>query len=208
MEDLIESASEFPEKKRFIMLTESIQQSVDRCSTITHRLLGFARRMEVEIELIDLNEIIREVLGFLEKEAFHRNIKVRLQLADGLPQISSDHGQLQQVFLNILNNAFYAVDDGGMVVITSWESDEEAVAASIMDNGVGMSEETKSHIFEPFFSTRKGYGTGLGLSITYGIIKKLGGHIEVQSKEGEGATFTVFLPKKAKQAAEAYNGKD
>ena len=202
MEDLIVSISSFPKKEKFFQLTESIRQSVDRCSTITHRLLGFARRMDVEIEALDLNEVVLEVFGFLEKEAFHRNIEVRLQLEDDLPQIFSDHGQLQQVFLNILNNAFTAVDDGGMVAITSWDRDLNMVGISIQDNGVGMSEETKSHIFEPFFSTRKGYGTGLGLSITYGIVKKLGGNVEVQSEEGEGSTFTVFLPKKDKQAME------
>jgi two-component system NtrC family sensor kinase len=203
MGDLIGSMSQFPNKEKFLRLTESIRQSVDRCSTITHRLLGFARRMDVEIELIDLNEVILEVIGFLENEALHHNVDVRLQLADDLPQISSDHGQLQQIFLNILNNAFSAVEDGGMVVITTWEHDADTVGVSVEDNGIGMSEETRSHIFEPFFSTREGYGTGLGLSITYGIIKKLGGNIEVQSKEEEGTTFTVFLPKKARQVAEA-----
>jgi two-component system NtrC family sensor kinase len=203
MGDLIGSMSQFPNKEKFLLLTESIRQSVDRCSTITHRLLGFARRMDVEIEVIDLNEVILEVIGFLKNEALHHNVDVRLQLADDLPQISSDHGQLQQIFLNILNNAFSAVEDGGMVVITTWEHDADTVGVSMQDNGVGMSEETRSHIFEPFFSTREGYGTGLGLSITYGIIKKLGGNIEVQSKEEEGTTFTVFLPKKARQVAEA-----
>ncbi len=203
MGDLIGSMSQFPNREKFLRLTESIRQSVDRCSTITHRLLGFARRMDVEIEVIDLNEVILEVIGFLENEALHHNVDVRLQLADDLPQISSDHGQLQQTFLNILNNAFSAVEDGGMVVIATWEHDADTVGVSIEDNGVGMSEETRSHIFEPFFSTREGYGTGLGLSITYGIIKKLGGNIEVQSKEEEGTTFTVFLPKKARQVAEA-----
>jgi two-component system NtrC family sensor kinase len=201
--DLIGSMSQFPNKEKFLRLTESIRQSVDRCSTITHRLLGFARRMDVEIEVIDLNEVILEVIGFLENEALHHNVDVQLQLADDLPQISSDHGQLQQIFLNILNNAFSAVENGGMVIITTWEHDADTVGVSIEDNGVGMSEETRSHIFEPFFSTREGYGTGLGLSITYGIIKKLGGNIEVRSKEEEGTTFTVFLPKKARQVAEA-----
>ena len=203
MGDLIGSMSQFQNKEKFLLLTESIRQSVDRCSTITHRLLGFARRMDVEIEVIDLNEVILEVIGFLENEALHHNVDVRLQLADDLPQISSDHGQLQQIFLNILNNAFSAVEDGGMVIITTWEHDADTVGVSLQDNGVGMSEETRSHIFEPFFSTREGYGTGLGLSITYGIIKKLGGNIEVRSKEEEGTTFTVFLPKKARQVAEA-----
>ena len=199
MEDFIVSMSDFPKKEKFLQLTESIRRSVDRCSAITHRLLGFARRMDVEIESLDLNEVVRDVFGFLEKEAFHRDIEVQLQLADNLPQIFSDHGQLQQVFLNILNNAFAAVDDGGMVIIKSWERDKDTVAVSMQDNGVGMSEETKKHIFEPFFSRRTGYGTGLGLSITYGIVDKLGGRIDVEAKEGEGATFTLFLPKKSQE---------
>ncbi|MFC1884100.1 ATP-binding protein [Thermodesulfobacteriota bacterium] len=202
MDDLIANMPDFPKKEKFIGLTGSIRDSVERCSTITHRLLGFARRMDVEIESVDLNEIIKEVYSFLEKEALHRNIEVELRLAEDLPEISSDHGQLQQVFLNILNNAFSAIDDRGIVEISSFEVDQKNVCVSIKDNGVGMSEETKKHIFDPFFSTKKGYGTGLGLSITYGIVKKLGGNIEVQSKEGEGATFKVFLPKTAKHSTE------
>ena len=94
-------------------------------------------------------------------------------------------------------DAFAAVDDGGMVIIKSWENDKDTVAVSIQDNGVGMSEEMKKHIFEPFFSGRTGYGTGLGLSITYGIVDKLGGRIDVETEEGEGTTFTIFLPKKS-----------
>ena len=198
MRDLIEYTPNFPDREKFLSLTDSIVQSVERCRTITHRLLGFARRMDVEVEVLELNEVLREVMGFLEKEALHRNIDVRLQLAGDLPRIASDRGQLQQVFLNILNNAFQAVDDGGFVSITSWDRDPDTVGVSIQDNGKGMSEETLKHVFEPFFTTKKGSGTGLGLSITYGIVKKLGGDIEVHSKEGQGTTFTVFLPKKAK----------
>jgi two-component system NtrC family sensor kinase len=139
----------------------------------------------------------------LEKEAFHRNITVRLQLDEALPQIYADYGQLQQVFLNILNNAFSAVRDGGTVVVTSSEHDQDFVGISITDDGIGMTEETRKHMFDPFFTTRKSSGTGLGLSITYGIVKKLGGNIEVQSKEGEGTTFTVLLPKGLGQSVEA-----
>jgi two-component system NtrC family sensor kinase len=106
---------------------------------------------------------------------------------------------LQQVFLNIVNNAFQAMNDGGKLTITSWDHDVETVGVVIEDNGIGMSEETLRHVFEPFFTTKKGQGTGLGLSITYGIVKKLGGDIQVQSKEGAGTTFTVYLPKQAKQ---------
>jgi two-component system NtrC family sensor kinase len=197
IKDLAEFTPEFPLKDKLLPLLGAILQSVDRCRTITQRLLGFARRMDVTIQMLSLNEVIEEVLGFLEKEALHRNVELQLNLAVDLPRIASDRGQLQQVFLNILNNAFDAVQDGGQVAITSFEVDVDTVGASIQDNGQGMTQETMTHLFEPFFTTKKGYGTGLGLSITYGIIKKLGGDIKVKSQLGAGTTFTVFLPKKA-----------
>ncbi|MFZ2088725.1 MAG: ATP-binding protein, partial [Desulfobaccales bacterium] len=197
IKDLAEFTPDFPKKDRLLPLTGAILQSVDRCRTITQRLLGFARRMDVSIQLISLNEVIEEVLGFLEKEALHRNIDLQLNLAKDLPRIASDRGQLQQVFLNILNNAFDAVADGGKVAITSFEVEMDTVGVTIQDDGQGMTQETMEHLFEPFFTTKKGYGTGLGLSITYGIIKKLGGDIKVKSQFGVGTTFTVFLPERA-----------
>ena len=201
MKDLIELGSPFPEKEKFLSLTDSILTSVNRCRSITHRLLGFARRMEVQIENLDLNEVIRETLTFLEKESLYRNIETKLNLAEDLPRIASDRGQLQQVFLNLLNNALAAVADGGRIAVTTWEKDSETVAVVIEDNGCGMSLETLSHVFEPFFTTKKDKGTGLGLPITYGIVKKLGGAIDVQSREGKGTTFTVYLPKRASEAS-------
>jgi two-component system NtrC family sensor kinase len=196
MKDYLQATPRFDKSEKFMELTESILGAVDRVRTITHRLLGFARRMDVEVTVLDLNEVVQEVLGFLENEAKHRQIDLRLNLAEGLPRIASDHGQLQQAFLNIINNAFAAVEDGGKVTVTSWEKDLDTVAVAIRDNGHGMSEETMKHIFEPFFTTKKGYGTGLGLSITYGIIRRLGGEITVASRPGQGATFTVYLPRK------------
>ncbi|NNG26477.1 MAG: two-component sensor histidine kinase [Ignavibacteriaceae bacterium] len=199
MNDLIDVGSEFKEKPKFIELNNSILQSVNRCSTVTHRLLGFARRMEVEYEELDLNEVLQEVIGFLEKEALHRNIKVVIKFDPDLPQISSDRSQLQQVFLNILANGFAAVEDGGIIKIKTWVEDDETEGVSILDNGCGMSKKDLDNIFEPFFTTKKGYGTGLGLPITYGIIKKMGGTINVKSTEGVGSTFTILLPKKLKK---------
>jgi len=199
MKDLIDLGTDFKEKSKFINSTNSILQSVDRCSTITHRLLGFARRMEVEYEELNLNEVLQEVIGFLEKEALHRNIKVVIKFDPDLPQISSDRAQLQQVFLNILANGFAAVVDGGIIIIKTWVEDDENEGVSIRDNGCGMSKEDMGNIFEPFFTTKKGYGTGLGLPITYGIVKKMGGTINVKSTEGVGSTFTILLPKKLKK---------
>jgi len=195
MKDLVERAGPFDHKEKFLGLTGSIQSSVERCKTITHRLLGFARRMEVQFEVLNVNDVLKEVLGFLEKEYLYRSIDIRLQLADNLPHISSDVGQLQQVFLNIVSNALAAVEDNGTVSITTWDRNAETVGISVQDNGCGMSEETQKHIFEPFFTTKKGYGTGLGLAITYGIVKKLGGELKVESQAGRGTTFYVFLLK-------------
>jgi two-component system NtrC family sensor kinase len=195
IKDIVEYDKQLKEREKFLNLTNSILQSVERCKTITHRLLGFARRMEVQFEMLEVNALLKEVLSFLEKEYIYRNIDIRLQLAQDLPRISSDSGQLQQVFLNILTNAFAAVEDDGYVSITTWEEDVDFIGVSIQDNGCGMSEETLKHIFEPFFTTKKGYGTGLGLPITYGIVKKLGGDLKVQSTQGQGTTFTVYLKK-------------
>ncbi len=193
MKDLIGLDESFAQKEKFLQLTDSIGQSVERCKKITHRLLGFARRMEVMYEKLDLNEILLEVLGFLEKEALYREITLDLNLSEDLPKISSDIGQLQQVLLNIISNSFAAVEDTGRIAITSWKINSEKVAVSVEDNGCGMSEETLSHIFEPFFTTKKEYGTGLGLPITYGIIEKLGGKIDVKSKVNNGTIFTITL---------------
>jgi two-component system, NtrC family, sensor kinase len=201
MKDLIDYGAIFPEQAKFLALTDSILQSVDRCRSITHRLLGFARRMEVQIEVLDLNDVVKETLSFLEKESLYRDIKIELQLAEDLPRIASDRGQLQQVFLNLLTNSLAAVGDGGRIALKTWEKDPDTEAVAIEDNGCGMSQETLSHVFEPFFTTKKGKGTGLGLPITYGIVKKLGGAIEVRSREGEGTTFTVSLPKRATEVS-------
>lgn len=203
MNDLISLEQDFPNREKFLGLVQAIIQAVDRCRAITHRLLGFAKRMDVEIEVLEVNDVLKETTSFLEKEALHRNIKLRFHLAKDLPRIASDRGQLQQVFLNILNNAFAAVNDGGMISVATFEKDLDTIGISFHDDGKGMSEETLKHIFEPFFTTKKGSGTGLGLSITYGIVKKLGGDVNVQSKLGQGTRFVVFLPKKPKEATES-----
>lgn len=192
--DLVDMSEEFPRKRDVLDIVRSIERSVERCSTITHRLLGFAKRMDVRTESIRLEELLKEVLGFLGKEANYRNITVEFHVDDGVPAIESDRGQLQQVFLNIINNAFAAVSDGGRVDLYVQQAGDQQVAVKIQDNGHGISKENLKHIFEPFFTTKKEYGTGLGLSITYGIVEKLGGRIDVDSEVGRGTVFTVTLP--------------
>jgi len=192
--DLLELSSEAPSSEKLMPLINSVLKSAERCGRITHRLLGFAKHMEVQWENIDLDMLLREVLEFLEKEASYREIKVEFNYDEEAPTIVSDRGQLQQVFLNIVNNAFAAVEDGGRIEIGIDRLGDHAVAVSIADNGVGIPEDQLENIFDPFFTTKKGAGTGLGLSITYGIVQKLGGQISVNSKVGEGTTFIVTLP--------------
>jgi signal transduction histidine kinase len=198
--DIIALENTFPQREKFLNLINSIQSSVERCSTITHRLLGFAKRLDIQIERINLEELIREVLGFLEKEANYRNITINVNASDGFVSVESDRGQLQQVFLNLINNAIEELEKGGMVDIGIQRQEDGFVAVTITDNGRGIPEENLKQIFEPFFTTKKEYGTGLGLSITYGIVEKLGGNIDVKSKAGVGTSFIVTLPVKAPMA--------
>jgi signal transduction histidine kinase len=194
LKDLMSLSDSPPSKERIISLVSSVLKSVDRCSTITHRLLGFAKHMDVKRDNIRLKDLLEEVLGFLGKEAHYRDIQIDFHIPDDLPPIVSDRGQLQQVFLNIINNAFMALKDQGRLDISAEQHGGDRIAVSIADNGVGIPKENLENIFEPFFTTKPGYGTGLGLSITYGIVEKLGGQISVESEVGEGTTFTVVLP--------------
>ena len=192
--DLLTLSAELPPTEKMVELLNAVLESVERCGAITHRLLGFAKHMDTRHEEIDLEILLKGVLGFLEKEAGYRNLRVLFDVEDGVQTIQSDRGQLQQVFVNIVNNAFAAVEDGGLIQISIAGAARDRVSVSISDDGVGIPAEDLVHIFEPFFSTKKGAGTGLGLSITHGIVQKLGGQIEVTSRPGEGTRFTVTLP--------------
>jgi two-component system NtrC family sensor kinase len=194
IKDLLSVSDNFPMREKVLKHANSILGSVDRVSKITHRLLGFAKRMDPQIESIDLEDLINEVLSFLGKEALHRNIRIDCKFPPTLPRITSDKGQLQQVLLNIINNAIEAVKDGGAIVIETRCRSDEMIEFIISDDGPGIPKEDLERIFEPFFTTKKKHGTGLGLSITYGIVQKLGGRIDVNSKLGSGTTFTVTLP--------------
>lgn len=211
MQDLIEVDRDFRYREKFINQLCSLQDAVGRARTITHRLLGFARRMETSLTLVHLNDIIREVFSFLEKEAAYNNIHIILELQKELPVIRADHGQLQQVVLNVVNNAIDAIHNAMIstdnvtdeinneweILITSQCKDNKTVMVAISDTGPGMSSETMKNIFEPFFTTKgnaEKKGTGLGLSISYGIVQKLGGKIEVNSEIGVGTTFIISFP--------------
>jgi len=200
LKDLLSFSAEFPQQKKFLKNVESILESVERCAVITRRLLRFAKHMDIRRGPIDLRSLLNEVLGFLEKESAYRKLEIQIDAQPDVPMIESDRGRLQQVFLNIINNAFGAVADGGKINIHIIREGDNHVSVTVRDNGVGIPPEHRDHIFEPFFTTKEKHGTGLGLSITYGIVEKLGGKITVDSQVGEWTKFTVILPVKPDMA--------
>ena len=186
--------------KNFAEFSESldkIEQHVDRARKIIHNLLGFARRMEPAKEKINVNNLLDETTGFLENEARYVNISIKKQYSEDVPVITSDLSQIQQVVLNLLNNAIDAISTNGTITVSSrYLEKSDQVEIAVADTGKGIPENELNKIFDPFFTTKEvGKGTGLGLSISYSIIEKLGGKIKVQSKVGEGTVFTILLPK-------------
>lgn len=175
---------------------DKIEYHVVRAKTVTHRLLGFARRMEPSTERLNINSVLDESIDFLENEARYRNIDIQTNYAPDLPLTTTDQAQLQQVFLNIINNAIDAIGKDGEIMINTRSIDKiHSISIEISDNGPGIPKEVLQKIFDPFFTTKEvGKGTGLGLSISYSIIEKLGGRIMVASEEGKGTTFTIYLP--------------
>ncbi|MEW6073066.1 MAG: ATP-binding protein [Planctomycetota bacterium] len=197
LRDLVTQQEGSEERERYVGLLDGVLGSVKRCSAITHRLLGFAKHMDVKNDTIELGHLLREVYGFLEKEAAYRRLDVQFDIPEDVPTIASDRGQLQQVFLNLLNNAIVAVREEGHIRVTVRSQPEDRVSITVADDGVGIPAENLPKIFEPFFTTKRKEGIGLGLSITYGIVRKLGGDIRVESEIDRGAKFTVTLPTRA-----------
>lgn len=173
-----------------------IRNQVKRASTITHRLLGFSRSTDGLKLAININTLVEETVSFLEKEASNHRIAIRRNLAPNLPEITTDSTQLQQVFLNILNNAFDAIgNDGTVTISTSLSLSGGQLVVEFADSGPGLQEEVLKKIFEPFFTTKKaGSGTGIGLAISYSIIARLGGTIEVRNGKQGGCVFRVNVP--------------
>jgi signal transduction histidine kinase len=195
VKDLFAINDRYREDKELLEYIDYILEAVERCGTITKQLLGFARKFDVNIQMVNLKAMILEVLNFHNKEAEYRNISVRVDVPQDNLEIETDRGKLQQILLNLVNNAFQAIDNGCCLDIHASTSGADKVGITISDNGCGMPQDNLSKIFEPFFTTKeRGKGTGLGLTITYGLVKKLNGDISVESKENEGTTFTITLP--------------
>jgi two-component system NtrC family sensor kinase len=174
-----------------------ISSSAERCHKIVQSLLSFARQHPPERKLANVNALVDGVIEILIYELRTNNIKVERELSAQLPRLLLDPHQIQQVFLNIVNNARQAIEahrPRGLIRITTGVI-EQRVRITFQDDGPGISEENLAKIFNPFFTTKPvGKGTGLGLSLSYGIIQEHGGSITASSKLGHGTTFIIDLP--------------
>jgi len=170
-----------------------------RCQKIVQNLLSFARKQKPERTLSSVNDMLERTVELRNYELSVNNIEIVRELDRSLPQTIADAHQLQQVFLNVITNAEYAMlqahGRGRLVIRSRTDAQNNRIVVEISDDGPGIPEAHLSKIFDPFFTTKEvGKGTGLGLSLSYGIIKEHGGNIYALSRPGEGATFVIELP--------------
>ncbi len=182
-------------------MSEEDQQDLDliihettRAAEIVRGLLDFARERPTMMEPLDINDVVRRTVRLIANQKKFEHIAIEEVLQNDLPEVRGDMNPLQQVLLNLALNACAAMPNGGRLTISTAASDGR-VTLCVADTGCGIKEELLEKIFEPFFTTQPvGKGTGLGLSVTFGIVEQHDGTIEVQSKEGQGSTFTIGLP--------------
>ena len=187
----------------------------ERAAQITSQLLAFSRQQSQRPEPVDLNALVRRTSRMLSR-LIGEHISLDLRLESGIAPVDADRAQLEQVILNLVINARDAMSDGGQVVISTRNSRADDarhmeagadplgyVVLTVRDTGEGMDEETRTQVFEPFYTTKEhGRGTGLGLAMVYGVVKQGGGHISVTSAPGEGSQFDLFFPVASREACQ------
>jgi two-component system, cell cycle sensor histidine kinase and response regulator CckA len=185
-----------------------VQAAVDRAAAITRKVLAFSRRQAAERTALDLNDVVRDLAPMLRQSVTGR-VDVRLRLEAGLWPVLSDHGQIEQVLVNLATNARDAMPTGGVLTIatanrhvatispaTAGFPPGDYVSLAVADDGLGMTPNVREHIFEPFFSTKSEVGgTGLGLAMVHGLVAESGGRIVVDSAPTCGSVFTILLPR-------------
>jgi len=198
-EDLEEQLNEGPAKK--ILADGLIQdyilvilKQVKRCKEITDNLLNFTYQSSRESSETNLGEAVQGTLKLVKYRLEQKKIITNVEIADHIPPIRGDLGEIQQVLLNVITNALDALHVGGKLEINAL-AEEETVRLKVIDNGCGIKEQDLERICDPFFTTKEpGKGTGLGLSICYGIMQQLGGDLQVESVQGEGTRVTLAFP--------------
>ena len=211
IEDILSEDKEMDEEDlgEIQRAVQQIRTQGSRCKDITFKLLSFARKTDPTVKKIVLNELVEEVVGLLSQKSRFATVSIETDLAADLSGISASPSEMQQVILNLMNNAVDAIGKGGGVVKVTTSNQNGKVVMDISDTGEGIPEANFSRIFDPFFTTKPvGHGTGLGLSICYGIINKLGGDIAVRSVVGQGTRFSIVLPASENTMTQKLHGGD
>jgi signal transduction histidine kinase len=198
----------FPKDSKEYEIIQTIERQGENCKRIVENLLTFAKIPEKTTTHTDVLDDLQRVLNVVMNTLITKKVDIKTDMEEHLPEVRGDGQQLEQVFLNIINNALGAMDGGGILTISAHHADG-IVTIGFTDTGHGIPSENMDKIFEPFFTSKKvGEGTGLGLSVSYGIVKKFGGDIRVTSQtRAEGkeprTTFTVLLPVAAGKNSES-----
>lgn len=191
--------SHLPPESPFQTHLSHIEREAKRCKTLVQGLLTFSRASSIEEKgMVELNSTVEEALTLVLAKSKCTSIELVKRFANPLAPLLANRSQIQQVVINLCNNAIDAMPDGGRLTIgtePSPDSQNKWQILTISDTGIGIPADIRSRIFDPFFTTKEvGKGTGLGLSLVYEIIRRHNGEISVESKTGEGSTFSVFWP--------------
>lgn len=174
---------------------QTIIREAKRCSKIVGDLLDFSRVSDPHKTMSSINSVIDRTLTLVEHHPDFHDIEIVREYDEEIPEVLIDAGQIEQVLVNMLVNASQAMPDGGRLTIRTLNLPEEhSILIQLSDTGIGIPEKDQEKLFDPFFTTKGPKGTGLGLSVSYGIIESHGGIIEVDSRVGEGTTFSITLP--------------
>ncbi len=191
---LLNSAAEHRLPAELVSDLEVIDRHGRRIAETVRSLLAFARKSDFGLAETDVNGVIDEVVALVERPFARQGVRIKARLDRSLPRILASADHLQQVFLNLVNNARDAMASGGTLTLATYRDGADLVA-EVRDTGMGMAPEVQRHVFEPFFTTKDvGKGTGLGLAVSYGIVRAHGGELTVESRQGDGAAFRVRLP--------------
>ena len=199
---MIDKGTHIPEKE-LLKVSSHVSDQVDRAAEIINRLRDFGRKPDLAFEKVDINNPVRAVSSIVNQQLALQNIKVRVKLEENLPPILANNNHLEQVIFNLVTNARDAIyqkkgegsQAGEDVIAIRTFTENDRVVIAVSDTGIGMPDDIKDKIFEPFYTTKEvGEGMGLGLYITYGIVKNYNGEIEILSEEGRGSTFKLTFP--------------
>ncbi|XPS89028.1 two component system sensor histidine kinase [Desulfosarcina variabilis str. Montpellier] len=204
IEDLLEDEELNGSKneEEFYRALSQIKTQGRRCKEITHKLLSFARKTDSRIVEISVATLLAEIAHLSSQRAKYSNVEIKTDFEENLPPIPASETEMQQVFLNLVNNALDAMEKTGGIITLGAKQTVNHIIITVSDDGPGIADANIARVFDPFYTTKPvGKGTGLGLSICYGIINKIGGDINVHSTKGEGATFEIRFPIKQASAS-------